>query len=239
MLSRIFKKKSWPEIDSRQSLEQTALKFGALPFFRNNVKGFSVDEMAAPGMLFGGDEGYEGCWEWKGPVIQEKTTIYGKFFRRKAGFISIEFLTDFLNYRRNAYPVKPESVDEMILEIIRENDGMSSTELRKFILGSPGKKDFDEEGNEIKKPSRSSLEGPLQRLQMGGHLLISDFQYKYTKRGEKYGWGVALYSTPELWLGQEIKTTVLSPEDSLERMAREIAARVPGASKKQLKALLK
>ena len=40
-------------IASKEQLERAALRFGMLPFFANKIPGFSVQEMAAPGMLFG------------------------------------------------------------------------------------------------------------------------------------------------------------------------------------------
>ena len=229
-------------IDSKEKLEEAALYYGILPFFRNNVSGLSVEEMTAPGCLFGGLHD-DGCWEWKGPVIREKTTAYGKFFKRKAGFVSLKLLPDFLNYRRAAYPVKPDSTDEMILDIIRENEGLSSTELRQYIFGatSGSRRPFDLPDNESPvKSKRSSLEGPLQRLQMGGRLLISDFKYKITKKGERYGWGIAVYSTPELWFGKSIiKTTGnLSPEDSLSKIIDYVEQHFKRGDRKKILQLL-
>lgn len=215
-------------IDSRDSLEQTALKFGLLPFFQNNIPGFSVAEMTVPGMLFGGNEGYDGCWEWKGPVIQEQSTAYGKFFRRKAGFVSLELLPDFLNYRRSAYPVSPDSTEAMILDIIRENEGLTSTELRKIINGPAKRTDG---------MKRSSMEGPLQRLQMGGRLLIANFEYKHTRDGNRYGWGVALYSTPEIWFGRlpEVSRT---PMESLDLLTAHLKERLPGVPEAAIRRLI-
>lgn len=90
-------------IYSRRILEETIERIGLLPFFSNNIPGFSVEEMTEPGLLFGGND-FDGAWEWKGPVIRSINAAYGKFFRRKAGFVSAEVLPDFLNYRRHAYP---------------------------------------------------------------------------------------------------------------------------------------
>ena len=231
------------KIDSKDSLTQAAIYYGMLPFFHNEVRGFSVAEMALPGMLFGEHGDDEGCWEWKGPVIRERTTAYGKFFRKKAGFVSLELFPDFLNYRRAKYPVKPSSTEEMILEIIRENEGLTSTDLKNYIFGFPSRSRMPwdipdkEEQRRIKK--RPSIETPLQKLQMGGWLLISDFEYKLTKRGERYGWGVAKYSTPELWLGDKIKyITDRDPLESLDRMVEEIKRRLPGSNKSSIRKLI-
>ena len=121
-------------ITSQTALEEAAVYFGILPFFRNNIKGFSVEEMTPPMLIFGGNE-YEGCWEWKGPVIRNRTTAYGKFFRHKAGFVSREILPFFLKSRRSVSNIPPGSTDEMIYEIICINDKITSTELRELMSG--------------------------------------------------------------------------------------------------------
>lgn len=221
-------------IASKEQLEKAALRFGMLPFFANRITGFSVEEMAAPGMLFGETRDDYGCWEWKGPVIQEQTTAYGKFFNRKAGFVSLELLPDFLNYRRNAYPVKPDSPEGMILDIIRENEGMTSTDLKRMVFGSSSRKRKPEdlvEAMEYARPKRHSLEGPLQRLQMGGRLLIADFEYKYTARGERYGWGVAVYSTPEIWFERKFEVADRTPSESLDFLVDSLSAKLQGVDR--------
>lgn len=230
-------------IDSRQTLEEASLAYGLLPFFSSKIRGFSVEEMTAPGLLFGGNVD-EGCWEWKGPVIRKRTAAYGKFFRKKAGFVSLDLLPDFLNYRRNKYPVQEESTEEMLLEIIRENDGLTSTELKNIIFGPISRR---REWNEIpdhesptsQKGKRKSLESPLQRLQMGGWLLISDFEYKRTKTGERYGWGVAKYSTPELNFNRKFDILTRTPEESLKILVKHLKNVWPGVSTKQALELLK
>lgn len=229
-------------IDSREKLAEAAESFGILPFFPNNIKGLSVEEMCSPGMLFGGNY-YEGCWEWKGPVIRQRKAAYGKFFRRKAGFVSLDLIPDFLNFRRANYPVKPGSTEEMLLEIIKENDSLTSTELKKLIFGKHKRSsgfDLPEQGNIIIENKKSkSLESPLQRLQMGGWIIISDFEYKRTKTGERYGWGVARYSTPEL----NFEDLEISPEKSWEEsfqfILETMKKRWPPASRKSLELLLK
>ncbi len=228
-------------ITNRKQLEEAALRYGMLPFFSNKIEGFSIEEMAAPGMLFGGVHGEAGCWEWKGPVIQEQTTAYGKFFNRKAGFVSLELLPDFLNYRREAYPIKGDSPEQMILDLIRTNGGLTSSELRKLIFGSPSRKrnPYDLVGAaDFVKPKRHVLEAPLQRLQMGGRLLIADFEYKLTSRGERYGWGVALYATPEMWF-DNLAMTARTPAESFEFLVNSLSAKLPGVNRKQIIDLIK
>lgn len=229
-------------IASKEQLEQAALRYAMLPFFANPISGFSVEEMAAPGMLFGETSADYGCWEWKGPVIREQTTAYGKFFNRKAGFVSLALLPDFLNYRRAAYPVAPGSTEEMLLDLIRAHEGITSTELKRIVFGAPQqrKKNSSPLAAALEtRARRKSLEGPLQRLQMGGWILIADFEYKHTPRGERYGWGVALYSTPEIWFEREFSTQGRTPAQSFSRLVSELSSRLPDASPGQIAALIK
>lgn len=228
-------------IYTREDLEAQALRFGILPFFKNAIPGFSIEEMAAPGKLFGGDKGEEGCWEWKGPVIRNMTTAYGKIYKNKAGFISRELLPDFLNYRRAAYPVTSDSMEAQILYLIKERGGATSAELRKEIFGSGGKRTSGDELIELApstKPSRQILETPLRRLQMGGHVVIIDFQYKRSRTGAVYGWGEAIYSTPELWFEQPFESFGISPEESFSRMISHISAKLLDADKESIISLI-
>lgn len=204
-------------IDSLDKLERAALDWKLLPFFSNDIRGFSVEEMAAPGYIFG-DDG-EDCWNWKGPVIGRMTAAYGKFFRRKAGFVARDILPYFLNYRRWKYPVVEGSTDSLLLDIIREHEGLSSTELKKLIFGkSLSERSWNEPVDDVQsvKPKKGSLEGALQRLQMGGYVCIVDFQYKISRKGERYGWGVAVYSTPEIWFEDELRCPRVSPTESFD-----------------------
>ena len=242
-------------ISSKEQLEMAALEYGLLPFFANNIRGLSVEEMAAPGMLFGDKSDDYGCWEWKGPVIREQTTAYGKFFRNKAGFVSLELLPDFLNYRRAAYPIVPDSKEEMILEIIEQYEKITSTELKRLIFGNTsykrqatdlidivaGRKISSKKSSAVgkEKSGRHSLESPLQKLQMGGRLLIADFQYKFTKKGERYGWGVAIYSTPRLWLGSNITKCPRTPDESFEFLVNHLSSKLTHIPVVQIRMLLR
>lgn len=225
-------------ISTRQQLEQTALTYGILPFFANGISGFSVEEMAAPGMLFGENNDYDGCWEWKGPVIRQQTLAYGKFFRRKAGFVSLELLPDFINYRRAAYPLAPDSTEALIAELVDIMGSATSSQLRKTIFENPD--DLPATLKAGPKVRRSVLEGPLQRLQMSGRLLITDFVYKTSARGELYGWGVALYSTPELWFERSFgPPRGRTPQESFNYIVDHVSRRLSGVKRGLIEILLK
>lgn len=213
-------------ITSPIQLAQAVDYYGLLPFFDSPVPELSVAALAGD-YLFDDDDGGYGCWDWKGPVIREKQCAYGKFFRRKAGFVSLPLLPHFLNFRRATRHIHAGSGEEMILDIIRTVGEISSTELRSYIF----------EG--VPKESRHSLEAPLQRLQMAGRILISDFNYKLTRSGKPYGWGVATYSTPEYHFHGEVSPATCSPKESRSILRAQILRRIPGARGVEVDSLLK
>lgn len=101
-----------------------------MPFFKNTIEGFSIEEMTPPELLFG-DDMENGPWQWKGPIISNWQSAYGKFFRGKAGYVSLEWLPDFMNWRRTVYPIDKESEDSRrILDMLVENESMLSKQLK-------------------------------------------------------------------------------------------------------------
>jgi hypothetical protein len=56
-------------IQSQQQMENLALEWGFLPFFRNRVEGFSIEEHTPEERWFSPE--HPGPWDWKGPVIGE------------------------------------------------------------------------------------------------------------------------------------------------------------------------
>ena len=84
---------------SQKDILDTVLEIGFLPFFENRIRGFSIEEAIAPELWFAKDT--DGPWEWKGPLAETRKVAYGKFFSGKAGFISLEYFRDFLNFRRD------------------------------------------------------------------------------------------------------------------------------------------
>ena len=87
----------WSEADLIKAIN----KYGFLPFFRNSIEGFSIEEHIAPEHWYYSDSGQWDAWEWKGPVIQKTGCAYGKFFEHKAVYISKVWFPDFANYRRD------------------------------------------------------------------------------------------------------------------------------------------
>lgn len=88
-------------IRSRDDLIEAVQTFGVVLYFSNKIPGFSLEEHCDPRVLWS-DTG-EDTWSWKGPVIQAAHCAYGKFFAKKAVYVSAEVFLDLANYRRDGY----------------------------------------------------------------------------------------------------------------------------------------
>ena len=67
-------------IERQEQSEALIKEIGFLPFFKNGITGFSIEEMTPPELLFG-DDFEKGPWQWKGPIIANWESSYGKFFQ--------------------------------------------------------------------------------------------------------------------------------------------------------------
>ena len=164
---------------------------------------------------------------------------YGKFFDQKAGFISLAWLPDFVNYRRNGYDFDARWEDGLanrrewkIMELLTDRDAdgdmlfpdeqILSTELKKkagFTKG--GEKNYP---------------GIITGLQMQTYLVICDFHRRVNKRGEEYGMPVSVLLPPEAIWGYEKVTSAYgeTPEHSWQRIADRIVSEFPSASAEKI-----
>lgn len=151
--------KSWPE------LEALVLEYGFLPFFQNEIAGFSVEEHTPPRLWFSDTE--DGPWEWKGPVARSGKCVYGKFYSGRAGFVSMEWFPDFANFRRGGYDFDARyedglaaHKDKTIYDTVMQRKSLLSKELKDLC-------NYRKDGNK-------GFETIVTRLQMQTYLNISD-----------------------------------------------------------------
>ena len=207
-------------------------ELGFLPFFRNDIPGFSIEENTPPRLWFSGGE--DGPWEWKGATVRTGRVLYGKFFRGRAGYVSLEWFPDLANYRRDGYDFDSRydcgmaSVRDLNVYDTVSRCGTVLTKKLKSLCGygRGGEKGFD---------------GVITRLQMQTYVCISDFEYMRDKLGRQYGWGVARYSTPEALFGCESITSAYrrEPQESKERIAAHLCGLFPKVAKKDILKLIK
>lgn len=219
-------------------VEACCLEWGFLPFFRCGIPGFSIEELIAREYWFTDEEG---AWEWKGPIIREGHCAYGKFFNRKAGFVSREWLPEWINYRRSRQLAPNEdaaALDDVVLQTIEVEGSATIQELRRMLGFAKGRGRHRTSPSEEETPEdeKISLDPILTRLQMEGRLVIADFEYNLDRHGNPYGWGVARYMTPEALYGS-LKIG-RSPEESHTRILERFRELFPDVAEIRLSRLI-
>lgn len=219
-------------IRSQEDMVRLIETFGFLPFFENGIDGFSIEERTPAGLWYNGSvDGRDDwpVWDWKGPAIQRSGGMYGKFFRKKAGYVSREWIPDFINLRRGG-----TDLDERYEagEIYYKDKAVISAVRLYGSLLTPHLKMQSGFG----KGGSGGFETVVTRLQMQTDLCIADFVYRVDKRGKEYGWGVARYTTPEAQFGDAFVRSAFtrSPEASRERILAHLSALLPHATEQQI-----
>ena len=222
----------FPLLRSAEELASLVNELGFLPFFRNCIPGFSIEE-STPGELWFSD-GADGPWEWKGPVIDQTNCAYGKFFQNKAMYISVEWFPDFANYRRDGYDFEgfyeegfARSQDKKLIEALNRIGPVVTKALKREAgyAGKDGLKGFD---------------AAITRLQMQTFVLTDGIEYLTDKFGQSYGWGVCRYATPEQRYSENFLTEVyeIPPEESLKKLLSHLQKILPDADERDFARLL-
>ena len=227
-MQRVMKKSK--EIYNSAQLIALIQELGFLPLLDSGIAGYSAEELVSDDCRYVvlPDGGWDWpLWKWKGPIVMEGNCVYGKFFDKKAGFISKAWWPDFYNYRRSQHPVPAESsIEETILLTLQEQGSMITRELR-AACGFTGPK------------MRSKFDAYVTRLQMGCYIVTEDFVYPQDKHGREYGWGWSLLTTPEQLLGREACLCQRTPEESFQRIYNHFRKLLPEASERQMMKLIK
>jgi len=227
-----------PIIRSKEDVVRYVNEVGFLPFFRNHIEGFSLEEIVEPEYWydsFGDGELKWQAWSWREEIALDKSAAYGKFFRGKAGFISKELFPDFCNYRRHGYDydalyddgLMKRSDKEIVDYLVKTGPILTSQMKKELGFGKDGKKGFD---------------SIVTRLQMQTYIGVTEFKYKVaSKTGETYGWGVAVLDTAENCWGKELCTAAYKnePEESLERLLERLSYSLPCCDRASLLKLVK
>lgn len=220
-------------IHSVKQLTDYINEIGFLPLFANDIPGFSVEERTAAEYWW--TETYKDPWAWREIIAREGDIVYGKFFDKKAGFISKEWFPYFANFRRDGYDFdslyedgKASRRQKKIMDFFIEEDSkVPSFELKQNAgFGKGGEKNFD---------------GTVTGLMMQTYLCMRDFTQKKNKKGEYYGWHVAVYASPEEVYGYKYVTGRYSekPEESKQAIIDHIKDIYPIATDKQIEKLIK
>lgn len=225
-------------LNSSADVETRCREWGFLPFFRCGIPGFSIEETIAPEYWFTDEEG---AWEWKGPIIREGHCAYGKFFNRKAGFVSREWLPDWLNYRRSR-PLAPDedtaALDDVVMQTILTEGTATIRELRQMLgfARGRGRRTAADPEADVAEEEKIALDPILTRLQMEMRLVIADFEYNLDRHGNPYGWGVARYTAPETLYGR--LAADCPPSESFARLYDHFRRLLPDAPESRLRKII-
>ena len=222
----------FPLIRSDNDLCALVEEVGFLPFFANEIEGFSVEECTPRELWF--SDNADGPWEWKGPVIRATHCAYGKFYRGKTLYVSRKFFPDFANFRRDGYDYDARIDDGLarnrdipLMEELWKTPSLVSKEFKARVC-------FSEE-------RKKSFDSSLTRLQALGYINIADFEYALDRHGKPYGWGLARYTTPETFFGAEFSENVYknTPAQSYSKLSDYLRKLLPHASISQIEKILK
>lgn len=191
-------------------------EIGFLPLFKNSVPGFSVEEQVSDLFWWTGDPAQD-PWEWRAIIARTGEVAYGKFFDKKAGFISKEWFPHFVNWRRDGYDFDTRWEEQLasyrskkIMDCFPHGEALPSHDLKKLAgFGKGGEKNFD---------------GVITELQMQSYLVIRDFQRRQNKMGIPYGMAVSVFSTPEALWGYAHVTSAYccAPVESQKKIQEQI-----------------
>lgn len=229
-------------LHTASDLENLIMNVGFMPLFANDIRGFSVEEHTDPDCWWTGNVETD-PWEWREAVAEGRKVAYGKLFDKKAGFISLDWLPSFANYRRNGYDFDARwdeglagSREKQIMDILvpHDTDGdaiweekrILSTDLKKLAgFGKQGEKNFP---------------GTITRLQMQTYLVITDFRRRKNKRSREYGMAVSVLAPPETVWGYDAVTAGYKdePAQSWRAICEHVRHLYPSAGEKELNKLI-
>lgn len=182
-------------IKTYDELSEYINEIGFLPFFKSNIRGFSVEEITAADAWFCGNQ-QEDPWQWREIIAGEGRIAYGKLFCNKAGFVSREWYPFLASYRRDGYDFDSRYEDglasrraKLIMDIMEKQEELFSNNIKTAAgFGKDGEKGF---------------EGTLNQLQMMTYITVRRFQRKRNKKNEEYGWPISVYTISERLFGEE------------------------------------
>ncbi|MBQ8953041.1 MAG: hypothetical protein IJ048_02905 [Clostridia bacterium] len=230
----IMKGLAWNDpfrIRSAQELIRWIEEVGFLPFFANEVPGFSAEEHVSPDFWWTGDREQD-PWVWREIIAASHQVAYGKFFDGRAGFISPAWLPRFANARRSGYNFdgkwqsglasrREKAIMAFFMDVESDDEpqftgsAILSTDLKRMAgFGKEGEKNYP---------------GIITGLQMQLYLVISGFNRRQNKRGGEYGMPVSLLTAPESIWGYGLLSSAYaeSPARSWERIVSHVKDKFP------------
>ena len=169
-------------------------------------------------------------WEWRMRVIEERKDIaYGKFFNKKSGFITREWMPLFLAARQldssftDAYQEgKFSQMAKRLYALIEEQESVAYHDMKTLL--------------NVSKTDEKEFERALLELQGKLYITISGRQQKRNASGELYGWSSTVFSTMEQFFGPEIMNEAKDwdREQAIQSIEKQILKLNPKAEAKKI-----
>ncbi len=196
-------------VQSASEAADFIIEAGMLPFLKNDLMGFSLEDHVPDGW-FDSDDHDLNPWYWRYSFALDNQIAYGKFFNRKLGFVSKELFSDFVNVKRRGRTGE-QFFDEGIISA-------EAYSLYEALFGGAVKSSIelrDELGFK-----RSVVDRALTELMNETLIVILDFQRRTGRNGRPYGWPIAYYGRPEDEFGEDVVFCNQSPHQSWQRLLK-------------------
>ena len=205
-------------VNSPESMIDAIKEIGIIPFSKNIVTGWSIQEITDPDFWFTTSDQL-GPWDWKVEAVRDGI-VYGKFIGRKSAFATVEFYRHLMNWRRSLpkYQVplggkfKATTLDDKLmqhlsptlLQLLRERESLESSEIRALLEDSIPTEVRKKVGGHLQKyliPNikKQAVDSLLQFLDMGTWTIVGDITRVYRGPNCEYkGWQKNSVTTPDL-----------------------------------------
>ena len=231
-----YRIRSWKE------LVNWIQEIGFLPLFANDIPGFSAEEHISSDYWWTGNPEQD-PWEWREMIARSREVAYGKFFNKKAGFISPDWIPYFANVRRYGYDFDSRweeglagHREKLIMDYFMGVDDAGDTVWKApGILTTELKKQAG-----FGKGQEKNFPGIITDLQMKLYLVISDFRHRKNKKGVDYGMSVSVMQPPETIWGYDKVTERYSeaPGTSWEKIHEHLKTLYPDAAESAVAAMI-
>ncbi len=220
-------------IKTHRELSAFINEIGFLPLFKNEIEGFSVEELTAADSWWASIS-EEDPWEWREVIAGEGEIAYGKLFGNRAGFVSKEWYPYLAAFRRDGYDFESRYEDGLasyrakkVMDILAEVELLPSNEVKAAAgFGKGGDKGF---------------EGVMTLLQMQTYITVRSFQRRSNKKNEEYGWPVAVFSLSERLFGVDHVRSAypMGTSKAKKTILDHLQAKFPKASLAELEKAIK
>lgn len=172
-------------------------------------------------------------WQWRHRAVEEtKDIFYGKVFHGKSGWITKEWINDFVSVRRRGKSIDDlykdgliSKMDKSIYAYIKDNNKASLVEIK----------------NEFGKENKTQIAKSITNLQMKILITMCGETRKISAQGIPYGWPVTLFSTVEARYHHDIleDDSTTSSEESYLKISDHIKVLNPEVNEKKIKSFIK